>query len=134
MPTRAGVWESWDDWIGVTGMWREPHGAQTLEELGVTRQPIKAKRRGEGEFLDVEAHGKHPRELEEGFTWGGVETARDDFHHVILYALQHVDEAFRAVGSVPQLAAVGEDREANGVHDKTPVCHGEASNRVPEHL
>ena len=77
-----------------------------MEELGVARQPVEAKSRGEGKFLDMEAHGKHPCELEQGFSRGCVEAAGHDFDHGVLDALQHVDEPLGAVRAVPQLAAV----------------------------
>ena len=72
--------------------------------------------------------------MKEGFPGSRVEATCDHFDHGVLDSLQHVDEALRAMGAVPQLAAIGKDREANGVHDQAPVCHGKSADCVAKHL
>ena len=62
-------------------------------------------------------HGEHACELEEGFLRGCVEASSDNFDHVIMDPLEHVDEHLRPVWFVPELAAVGEDGEADGIED-----------------
>ena len=63
-----------------------------------------------------------------------MEAAGHDLDHGVLDSLKHVDEALRAMRTIPQLATVGEDREADGVHDQAPVRHGKTAYRVSEDL
>ena len=97
----AGGGEARNDGVVVIRMGGEPQGAKALEELGVTGQPVKAERRCERKFFHMQTHGKHPGKLEEGFSGCGVEAAGNNLDHGVLDSLQHVEEAFRAMGSVP---------------------------------
>ena len=69
-----------------------------------------------------------------GFPRGGVEGIEDKANAFVEHKLGTCTEGAVLVRGGPQLAAIGQDREADCIEDEAPVSHGEATMRVAQNL
>ena len=58
---------------------------------------------------------------------GRPEGTGDYLYAFVKYGLSFADEGFVVAGVGPELTAVREYWEANGVEHQPPVCHGQAA-------
>ena len=65
--------------------------------------------------------------------WCRSEGAGYHIYHFILNGLEAIDMCLHPFAplTIPELATVSEDWEANGVHNKAPVGHAKSADCVP---
>ena len=86
------------------------------------------------QFLNVVSHGQHARDVKKGLSRCSAERPRYQFYHLVLDSLEHIDESFGSSSEVPELAAVGQNREADSIEYQSPIGHRQAPDRIAEYL
>jgi len=111
-----------------------PRSAQELQRQGPGRKLKQTEGRIGGEFLQVDVYRKNPSENTQWFNRGSAEGSCDKTKANILGRAQDMDKGLLRWGGPPELGAIRQCGQHNGMIKEAPISHVEPPDAVAKNF